>query len=704
MTSLAYIPLGAGIAAILFALYLVRSVLKEDKGTRRMQEISRAIQEGAMAFLKREFKTMAIAGVALFLFLTFVLGAIRMGGGTGYEVTWQMGVGFLFGAVFSALAGFIGMSLTTRANTRVANKAKEGMPKALALAFRTGAVTGMFVAGLALFGLSIFYIWFQDPRLMIGFAFGACLMSLFARIGGGIYTKAADLGADLVGKVEAGIPEDDPRNPAVIADQVGDNVGDCAGMGADLFETYAVTGIGAMLLGWFLFGESVPHMIYPLLLGAAGILAAMVGVFFVRVKAGQGIMTGIYKGVLAAAIIAAICFIFVTKFYIGDHHTFLAGFGLFGSAMMGLIIAAALFAITEYFTSKKYNPVKSIAYASQTGPATNVVTGLSVGLMSPAIPALVICGGILTAFAFAGGGSFFSDPSLSNPALYSGLYGIGIAVMGMISLTGVIIATDSYGPVTDNAGGIAEMADLDPKTREVTDALDAVGNTTKAVTKAFAIGSAALAAITLFIAYLFEAFGGVGPLEMFTIWDPLVLIGLFIGGLIPFAFSSRCMRSVGEAGGKIVEEVRRQFREIKGIMDGTGRPEYAKCVDIVTKDAIRGMIFPVVLAVASPIAVGFILGPRALGGLLMGCIITGLFLALQMATGGAAWDNAKKYIEDGNLGGKKSPAHAAAVVGDTVGDPCKDTAGPAINPLIKVMNTVAIIFAITIAAHHALGI
>ena len=690
MTWLVYIPLAAGVVAMLFAVYLVRSVLREDKGTERMQQISEAIREGAMAFLSREYRTIAIVGVLIALILTFALGFLR---GEAYAITWQTGVGFVGGALFSALAGFIGMNITVRGNTRVANKAKEGVPKALSLSFRCGAVTGMFVAGLALIGLSIFYIWFREPMLMVGFAFGACLISLFARIGGGIYTKAADLGADLVGKVEAGIPEDDPRNPAVIADQVGDNVGDCAGMGADLFETYAVTGVGAMLLGWFLYDHSVPHMIYPLLLGAAGILATIIGIFFVRIKEGQGIMTGIYKGVAAVSVVAIIGFFFITWGYMG-----MDNIGLFVSALIGPIIAALLFVTTEYFTSRKYNPVKSIALSSQTGAATNIVTGLSVGLMSVALPALIICAGMLGAFAAAGGASFFGDPSLTtnSAALHSGLYGIGIAVMGMISLTGIIIAVDSYGPVTDNAGGIAEMADLDPKTREVTDALDAVGNTTKAVTKVFAIGSSALAAIVWFMAYIFEA--GIG-LEAFTVWDPLVLVGLFIGGLIPFAFSSRCMRSVGEAGGKIVEEVRRQFREIKGIMEGEARPEYAKCVDIVTRAALRGMVIPAALAVVSPIAVGFLLGPRALGGLLIGCIITGLFLALQMATGGAAWDNAKKYIEEGNLGGKGSPAHAAAVVGDTVGDPFKDTAGPAINPLIKVMNTVAIIFAIAVVAY-----
>jgi len=670
MSWLAYIPLSAGIVAILFAAYLARSVLKEGKGTARMQQIAEAIREGAMAFLNREYKTVAIFALVIAIVLALA-------------INWQSGVGFAFGAVFSALAGFIGMNVTVRGNTRVANKAKEGLPKALSLAFRSGAVPGMCVAGLALLGLDVFYIWFRDSALIVGFGFGACLISLFARIGGGIYTKAADVGADLVGKVEAGIPEDDPRNAAVIADQVGDNVGDCAGMGADLFETYAVTAIGAMLLGWFFFAHDAAYVIYPLILGTAGIVATIIGVFFVRIREGQGIMRGLYTGVFVAAILSVIGFFFISRYMMGS-------MGLFAAALIGPVIAALLFAITEYYTSKGYGPVKSIASASESGPAINVITGLSVGLISPGLPALVICAGILGSFACAGG---FTDVG-------AGLYGIAIAVMGMISLTGMIIALDSYGPVTDNAGGIAEMADLDPEVRRVTDELDAVGNTTKAVTKSFAIGSAALAALTLLMAYTQEA-----GLELagFSLGDPLLIVGLFIGGLIPFVFGSRCLKAVGDAGYWVVHEVRRQFREIKGLMEGEARPEYARCVDIVTKAALRGMVFPALLAVIAPLLVGFLLGPVALGGLLMGCIITGLFLALLMATGGAAWDNAKKYIEDGNLGGKGSPAHAAAVVGDTVGDPLKDTAGPAINPLIKVMNTIAILFAVLVASYHLIG-
>ncbi len=671
---LAFVPLIAGIVGILFAVYLAMFVLRQDKGTAKMQEISGAIQEGAVAFLNREYKVVAIFSVIIALILSFA-------------INWNSGVGFIVGAIFSGAAGYIGMSVTTRANTRVASIASEGTPKALSLAFRSGAVTGMCVAGLSLLGLGIFYVWFRDPTLMVGFGFGACLMSLFARIGGGIYTKAADVGADLVGKIEKGIPEDDPRNPAVIADQVGDNVGDCAGMGADLFETYAVTAIAAMLLGWFLYDQNVSYIIYPLMLGAVAILATIIGAFFVRIKEGQGITSGLYKGVYATAIVAAICFFFITKYIVND-------MGLFYCSLIGLAIAPLLFMITEYYTATRFSPVKNIAKASQSGPAINIITGLANSLVAPAFPALVICAAIIGSFAVAGGAAFFADTS-NIAAFNSGLYGMGITVMGMISLTGMIIALDSYGPATDNAGGIAEMAGLDPKTRKVTDALDAVGNTTKAVTKAFAIGSAALAALTLFAAYIQEV---KIPLSAFNLGDPRIIVGLLIGGLIPFVFSSSCMMAVGKAGDSIIEEVRRQFREIKGIMEGTGRPEYGKCVSIVTGAALKGMIFPALLAVLSPLLVGFLLGPLALGGLLMGSIITGLFLALQMTTGGAAWDNAKKYIEDGNLGGKGSPAHAAAVVGDTVGDPCKDTAGPAINPLIKVMNTLAILFAAAIVA------
>lgn len=706
-----YLALGAAILGLLFGFGLLRWVLKHEKGTQRMQEISLAIQEGANAFLAREYKTVGKVAIPFFLFFTFALPAIKMHGEQSYTYLlahggWQTGVSFLVGLGFSMLAGFIGMTLTTRANTRLAWKAREGVPKALPLAFRSGAVTGMMVGSLALLGLVIFLLGFEDPVQMVGYAFGASLLSLFARIGGGIYTKSADLGADMVGKVEKGIPEDDPRNPAVIADQVGDNVGDCAGMAADLFETYAVTALGTMLIGWFLFERGMAYVVYPLLLGAAGIIATIAGIFAVRMREGEGIMAGIYRGIAVTAVVALALYAVITKAYMSEHLAGvpLGGMGLFIAALIGILIAFTLFFLTDYWTSKSFGPVRSIAKASTTGPATNLVMGLSVGYMSSAAPALVICAGILTAFCAAGGAAFFADTS-NVTALYNGFYGIGVAVMGMIALTGMVIATDSYGPVTDNAAGIAEMAGLPEDVRKNTDALDAVGNTTKAVTKAFAIGSAALGAITLFLAYIFETAEPAGKsvmeiLREYTVWDPKVLVGLLVGALVPFAFSSRCMRSVGVGAESTIEEVRRQFREIPGIMEGTARPLYGRCVDIVTRTALRGMVVPLLLAVGTPIIVGFLLGPQALGGLLMGCIISGLFLALSLCTGGAAWDNAKKYIEEGAYGGKGSDAHKAAVVGDTVGDPCKDTAGPAINPLIKVMNTFSIIFAVAIVLHH----
>jgi K(+)-stimulated pyrophosphate-energized sodium pump len=551
------------------------------------------------------------------------------------------------------------MNISIRANVRTAKAAERGLRPALSIAFNGGAVTGMFVVGLALLGLTGFYWLYREPILIVGFGFGACLVSLFARIGGGIYTKSADVGADLVGKLEAGIPEDDPRNPAVIADNVGDNVGDCAGMGADLFETYAVTAIGAMLLGHIVLGET--GVIYPLLIGAGAIIASIIGTFFVRIDESNSIMKALYKGLLAAGIISAIIFYFI-----------LPEITLFLSAMIGLVIAILLFATTEYFTSTKYSPVKDIALSSKTGPATNIITGLAVGMKSTAPPTIVICAGILLSYYFAG------------------VYGIAIAAMAMLSLTGIIIALDTYGPITDNAGGIAQMANLKSNVRRITDKLDAVGNTTKAVTKAFAIGSAALAALTLFAAYGKEIELKTAETLVFDIGDPLVLVGLFIGALIPFLFSSMCLRAVSSSAFKVVEEVRRQFK--KGILKGKAEPDYARCVDIVTRSALREMSLPALLAVASPLAVGFILGTKALGGLLLGSIITGFLLAIQMTTGGAAWDNAKKYIESGKLNGKGSETHKASVVGDTVGDPYKDTAGPAINPLIKVMNTIAIIF------------
>jgi len=644
-----------GIIGIIYGLVLAKVVLSYKVTDKNMLRISNAIYKGAMAFLKREYTTIAI--IAAILAVVF-----------GIFINIETTLTFIVGAVFSALAGFIGMSISTRANVRVASIAKEGVGKALKLSFQGGAVTGMSVAGLALLGVSGFYYIYRDPALIIGFGFGGCLISLFARIGGGIYTKAADVGADLIGKIEKGIPEDDPRNPAVIADNVGDNVGDCAGMGADLFETYAVTAIGAMLLGVTL-GKNDIYVVYPLILGAIGIIGSILGSFFVRGK--DNIMQTLYKGVFASAIFSLIGFYLVTVTYLK------LDIALFLATVVGIVIAILMFFITEYYTAKPHRPVRSIAHASQSGAAVNIITGLSVGMESTLMPVLVICAGILISHSLAG------------------LYGIAIAAMSMVSLTAIVVALDSYGPITDNAGGIAEMAHLPDEIRKTTDALDSVGNTTKAVTKAFAIGSAALASLTLFAAYVDEiARFAPGQEIIFSLSDEKVIVGLFLGALIPFLFSSLCMKAVGKAAFSIVEEVRRQFKEIKGIMEGKTEPDYARCVDIVTKASLKELVLPGIIAVLSPLLVGFILGKIALGGMLIGSILSGFLLALMLATGGGAWDNAKKYIEDGNLGGKGSPAHVAAVVGDTVGDPSKDTAGPAINPLIKVMNTLAIIFAV----------
>lgn len=644
-----------GIVGIIYGLVLAKVVLSYKVTDKNMLRISNAIYKGAMAFLKREYTTIAV--IAAILAVVF-----------GVFINIETTLTFIVGAVFSALAGFIGMSISTRANVRVASIAKQGVGKALRLSFQGGAVTGMSVAGLALLGVSGFYYFYRDPALIIGFGFGGCLISLFARIGGGIYTKAADVGADLIGKIEKGIPEDDPRNPAVIADNVGDNVGDCAGMGADLFETYAVTAIGAMLLGVTL-GKNDIYVVYPLILGAIGIIGSILGSFFVRGK--DNIMQTLYKGVFASAIFSLIGFYFVTITYLK------LDIALFLTTVVGIVIAILMFFITEYYTAKPHRPVRSIAHASQSGAAVNIITGLSVGMESTLMPVLVICAGILISHSLAG------------------LYGIAIAAMSMVSLTAIVVALDSYGPITDNAGGIAEMAHLPDEIRKTTDALDSVGNTTKAVTKAFAIGSAALASLTLFAAYVDEiARFAPGQEIIFSLSDEKVIVGLFIGALIPFLFSSLCMKAVGKAAFSIVEEVRRQFKEIKGIMEGKTEPDYARCVDIVTKASLKELVLPGIIAVLSPLLVGFVLGKIALGGMLIGSILSGFLLALMLATGGGAWDNAKKYIEDGNLGGKGSPAHSAAVVGDTVGDPSKDTAGPAINPLIKVMNTLAIIFAV----------
>ena len=678
----------SSILALLFAGYIVLDIRKQEDGNDKMKEIAGAIRVGSMAYLKRQFTTIGIFAAILFVIL-------------GFAINWPTAVAFLVGAILSGLAGYFGMKISTMANVKVANAARDGLEKAFRMSFRGGAVTGMFVVGLSLLGVSGFYFLFEQTMTgvpvitrvsyILGFGFGASLISLFARIGGGIFTKAADVGADLVGKLEAGIPEDDPRNPAVIADNVGDNVGDCAGMGADLFESYAVTALSAMLLGAILLKDSTALVLYPMMLGAAGIVASIIGVLFVKGVKENTIMRAMYKGLAAGYIIAAILFYFVTQYTLGGVDLSSMNTDstkIFIAAIVGLVVAFAIVFISEYYTAKKYKPVQDIAKASQTGAGTNIIAGLAVGLESTALPTLVICLGILFSYEMAG------------------IYGVAIATMALLSVTGLIVAMDAYGPITDNAGGIAEMANLDPEVRKVTDALDAVGNTTKAVTKGFAIGSAAMAALALFASFtlevnriivekgLQEKFGMAAGAKVlvFNLDDPTLIIGLFIGGLLPFLFASFLMKAVGRAAFGVVNEVRRQFKEIKGIMEGTAKPDYAKCVDIVTKAALKEMTMPALLAVVAPVVVGFMLGPKALGGLLMGVIVTGLLLALMMTTAGGAWDNAKKYIEEGRYGGKKSEAHKAAVVGDTVGDPTKDTAGPAINPLIKVVNMIALLF------------
>ncbi|MFP4655100.1 MAG: sodium-translocating pyrophosphatase [Methanohalobium sp.] len=662
MDNLIYIAPFAGLVSLIFAAFFARSIMQHSPGTENMQQIAGAIQEGAMAYLNRQYKTITGVAIVLALLIYALLG----------DDSGKIAIGFIAGAVSSAAAGYLGMNVSVRANVRTTNAATQGLKKAMAIAFRGGAVTGLAVVGLALLGVSGFYIIYGDVDLVIGFGFGASLISLFARVGGGIYTKAADVGGDLVGKIEAGIPEDDPRNAAVIADNVGDNVGDCAGMGADLFETYVVTVLAAMLLGSIIL-ETYPNAIlYPLVLGAVAIFASIISIFFVKVGDDGKIMKALYKGVALSAVLSLVAFYFVTDFLMGNILFFYA-------ALVGIAIMVLMVILTEYYTSTSFRPVKTIARSSETGAGTNVISGLAIGLESTALPVVIIVIGILAAYFVVGGAA--------APAI--GLYGIAIAASAMLSTTGMIVTMDSFGPVTDNAGGIAEMADLPEDVRNVTDALDAVGNTTKAVTKGYAIGSAALGALALFADYRHKVNLDVGSLSLD---NPVVLVGLLIGGLLPFIFSAVTMRAVGKAAFEVVNEVRRQFREIPGILEGTAKPGYSECVDIATRAAIREMAIPGAMAIVVPLVVGLVLGPQALGGLLLGIIVSGLLLALTMDNGGGAWDNAKKLIEDGEHGGKGSDAHKAAIVGDTVGDPFKDTAGPALNALIKVVNMVSILF------------
>ncbi len=648
-----------GIMGILFSLVLAGIVKSSPAGNETMAEIAAAIQEGSIAYLNRQLKSMSIAGAVIFVVIYFAMSPVNA-------------IGFAIGAIASFIAGYIGMRVSVIANVRTAEAAKNGMSAGLNMAFRGGSVTGMIVAGLALTSVAGFYLYTHDVISLVALGFGGSLISIFARLGGGIFTKGADVGADLVGKVEAGIPEDDPRNPATIADNVGDNVGDCAGMAADLFETYAVTAVAAMLLGHLLFSKNDMATLFPLILGAISIISSMIAMFFVKLGDSEYIMGALYKGMFGAAIISGIVFYYAVKKFIVDIPG-LDPMDIYYCTLIGLILTVVIVIITEYYTGI-YKPVKDIAQASTTGHGTNMIAGLAVSMQSTAAPVLAICLSIGLAHHFAG------------------VYGIAMAAMAMLSMTGMVIAIDAYGPITDNAGGIAEMADMDESVRAVTDPLDAVGNTTKAVTKGYAIGSAALAAIVLFSCYVIEfSLHGKSSTIKFDLADVNVLIGLFIGGLLPYLFASVAMSAVGRAGGAVVEEVRRQFREIPGIMERTAKPDYKACVDIVTKFALKEMVLPALLPVVVPIIVGLLLGKVALGGLLIGSIVTGVFVAISMTTGGAAWDNAKKYIEDGNLGGKGSDAHKAAVTGDTVGDPYKDTAGPAINPMIKILNVVALL-------------